>query len=1377
MADNSGCVALPLLYGSNPTKKSALISTLSLLLLSSGFVLLLQSPAQGWPSKFTSCIANGCHNTVNADSAAGIITAINGTQGTSTTVPAGATFEVDWRFTGMATSTNLAVGTLLAVPVGWTVAAGIQNSPTGFVSTGSPAINWNQIWDAADGKGWATTNKFTVAQLANADGYTIDFTGSNWDAGNGGKHAALDNGSAGTPGDLDGTANVMGTDARITVPPGTAAGNYTVYVHGIGHNSADTKTYIRQAITVTVIAADNTAPTITAFTMPATASSLSVSINSFTANDNVNVTGYMITESAAVPAYSRGEWNTAAPSTFTFSGAGTRTAYAWAKDAGGNVSPSSSATTLITLDTTPPTAAITYSTQGPYKTDTVVTITATFSEPMADTPLPKIAISGANTLTATDMTKNSTTVYSYPFTVGSGNGSATVDLSTGTDMAGNSVTSAPTSGASFTVDNTAPVISAASPASDSYRNNATAGYTLSKTATSGTITFTRSGGTADSGSPRIYNLVAGDLSIGSHSVNTGLTLVNGTIYTVSFDATDAAGNTATQIASTNVLYDTSAAAVTLSTPGAGSRTNNAIVSYSLSKTIASGQIIYTWTGGTPDATPHTFDLSGAELSSGSHPAVDTGFTLADGAVYAVSVANVLDQAGNQSTTVDNTGVTFDSTAVAITGTAPAAGSFFKAAVVSYTLSEQAASGSVTFTRSGGSDDANSPQSFILTGSTLSAGAHIDIDTALPLVDAAIYTVSFNATDLAGNPATTVSNALTAFDTTAPVLTPVHIASNNADSAKAVVGDEVTVTFTAAESITTPTVTIGGAAAIVSGGPTSWSAIRTVLVSDLLDVMALTISGYSDLSGNAGSTVTTVTDASSVTKIKANANVTAWPTAATITYGQTLASSLLSGGAATPTGSFNFTAPATTPVAGTSAQSVTFTPTDTTNYNPTAGSVNVTVDKTNQAALSVSAPANATFGQTGLTATASGGSGTGAYSYDAGSSTACTINAASGALTITGGNGSCSITATRSADSNYNPSAVSPPATVTIAAASQTITVTTPPPSSAPFFTQFTVAATAPGGTVTYSSASTGVCTNSGDTFTIIAADATCIVQFNQPGNGNYLAAQLTGNVATVKAAQVIDPISFTPSSLTAGGAATASALSTSGLTVSFSTTTPVVCSVSGSTITGITAGSCIITASQPGNASYSAAPDLTQSLTVTSSNLTLTVITSGTGSGTINSNPSGIITCASGSSSGCSATLSQGATITLLPAADGHSLFTGWSGSCTGTGDCILTVNDNSSATATFNINGQATVISGTIIQYGSLQDAYNAAYDGSTVAAHVHTFTENLTLNRPVNITLDLGKNPADETYIGAATGYTTLNGSLTFEQGTVIISNLIIE
>ncbi len=115
-----------------------------------------------------------------------------------------------------------------------------------------------------------------------------------------------------------------------------------------------------------------------------------------------------------------------------------------------------SVSTTITVlpDTTPPTAAISYSPAGPYKFGDAVTLTADFSEPLADNPVMRITISavtGGNSLPASNMTKVSATRYTYTYTVSSGNGMANVNLSTGTDLAGNVVTASPTSGGSFTV--------------------------------------------------------------------------------------------------------------------------------------------------------------------------------------------------------------------------------------------------------------------------------------------------------------------------------------------------------------------------------------------------------------------------------------------------------------------------------------------------------------------------------------------------------------------------------------------------------------------------------------------------------------------------------------------------------------------------------------------------------------------------------------------------------------------------------------------------------------------------------------------------------------------------------------------------------------
>jgi hypothetical protein len=67
-----------------------------------------------------------------------------------------------------------------------------------------------------------------------------------------------------------------------------------------------------------------------------------------------------------------------------------------------------------------------------------------------------------------------------------------------------------------------------------------------------------------------------------------------------------------------------------------------------------------------------------------------------------------------------------------------------------------------------------------------------------------------------------------------------------------------------------------------------------------------------------------------------------PTSSTIVYGQTLSSSGLSGGEASVQGSFTWTTPSTAPAVGISSQSITFTPTDSANYETITTLVSVAV---------------------------------------------------------------------------------------------------------------------------------------------------------------------------------------------------------------------------------------------------------------------------------------------------------------------------------------------------------------------------------------------------------------------------------------------------
>ena len=82
----------------------------------------------------------------------------------------------------------------------------------------------------------------------------------------------------------------------------------------------------------------------------------------------------------------------------------------------------------------------------------------------------------------------------------------------------------------------------------------------------------------------------------------------------------------------------------------------------------------------------------------------------------------------------------------------------------------------------------------------------------------------------------------------------------------------------------------------------------------------------------------------------------------------------------------------------------------------------------------------------------------------------------------------------------------------------------------------------------------------------------------------------------------------------------------------------------------------------------------------TGSTSTFALSVSLAGAGTVNSNPAGI-NCPGT----CTANFASGVNVTLTAAAASGSAFSGWSGACSGTGTCSVTMNAVMSVTATFN--------------------------------------------------------------------------------------------
>jgi murein DD-endopeptidase MepM/ murein hydrolase activator NlpD len=95
---------------------------------------------------------------------------------------------------------------------------------------------------------------------------------------------------------------------------------------------------VEGAMNVTATFRDISPPTIRSVAIPTFSTTLTVPVNSFSAHDNIEVSGYLITESPAPPLATFADWHSDRPSSYTCSSPGDKTLYAWAKDRAGNVS-------------------------------------------------------------------------------------------------------------------------------------------------------------------------------------------------------------------------------------------------------------------------------------------------------------------------------------------------------------------------------------------------------------------------------------------------------------------------------------------------------------------------------------------------------------------------------------------------------------------------------------------------------------------------------------------------------------------------------------------------------------------------------------------------------------------------------------------------------------------------------------------------------------------------------------------------------------------------------------------------------------------------------------------------------------------------------
>ncbi|MFN8384345.1 MAG: sortase [Anaerolineales bacterium] len=187
------------------------------------------------------------------------------------------------------------------------------------------------------------------------------------------------------------------------------------------------------------------------------------------------------------------------------------------------------------------------------------------------------------------------------------------------------------------------------------------------------------------------------------------------------------------------------------------------------------------------------------------------------------------------------------------------------------------------------------------------------------------------------------------------------------------------------------------------------------------------------------------------------------------------------------------------------------------------------------------------------------------------------------------------------------------ANLTIAVGAQSITVVTSAPLSAPYNTNFNVAATATSSLPVTITTTGGACSGGGvngvATITMLSGTGVCTIHYNQAGDANYTPAlEVIENTNAQKADQAINVNIPAPANATYNTGFNVAATATSGLTVTYTATG--ICTNVGSNYT-VTSGTgvCTVQYNQAGDANYNPAPQVTNTTNAQKANQTINVTT------------------------------------------------------------------------------------------------------------------------------------------------------------------------
>jgi hypothetical protein len=253
-----------------------------------------------------------------------------------------------------------------------------------------------------------------------------------------------------------------------------------------------------------------------------------------------------------------------------------------------------------------------------------------------------------------------------------------------------------------------------------------------------------------------------------------------------------------------------------------------------------------------------------------------------------------------------------------------------------------------------------------------------------------------------------------------------------------------------------------------------------------------------------------------------------------------------------------------------------------------------------------------------------------------------------------------------------------------------------------------VASASSGLPITFTVVQNGNCNVSNNMVTFLNGGA-CGIIANQYGNATYGAASPVGQVVQV-GAPVAQTITFNPIPTQAAGTTLAlTATASSGLPVSYVSTTQSVCTVVGSVATLSAGGTCTIVASQSGANQYGPAANVSQSFTVTSQAQSQTITFAPASPVTYGITP---ITLTASASSGLAVTYSY---------VSGPGTLNGNVVSVTGVGTIVIAASQagNSSYAAATQVSASIVVLPATLtVTANNLSRAYGAVNPALTYGA-----------------------------------------------------------